>query len=354
MPVTVGLDIGGSAVRAAALDTAKGGFVLRRFGSMPLPRGAVIAGDVQDEGAVGEAIVALFKRHKLPRRRVVLGIASQRLVVRRIDVPQLDDRELAEALPYQVQDSIPIPPEEAILDFVPLERFVTPEGEPMRSILVVAIHRETVDGMLRVLATARVRPQAVDLQAFALSRSVLGLGAELDDRLHALVDIGATLTQIVLSRGATPEFVRFVPMGGDDFTEALVRDLDLDWATAQERKAAVGVVPEGAPQGDDPDSRLRRILTREGDRLIDEIRTSVSFHLAENAHAGIDDLVVAGNGARLPHLANRLGLALDVPVRPAKVLDLVDVGGVDLDAEALQEAQPVLPVAVGLALWGAL
>ena len=175
-----------------------------------------------DEAAVAEAVTALWKRNKLPNKRVVLGTANNRLVVRRVDVPQMEDDELAESLPFQVQDAIPISVDEAVLDFVPLEQFTTPDGEPMMSILVVAIHREIVTTLQRVAQTAGIRLEAIDLQAFGLVRATFGIEPAIGNPLQAVIDIGANLTQVVIARGGVAEFVRLLPRGGDDFTEALL------------------------------------------------------------------------------------------------------------------------------------
>lgn len=353
MALTVGLEIGGSAVRAAAVDSAKGGRILRRFAEMPLPTGAVVSGEVIDEGAVGEAIAALWKRHKLPTKRVIVGTANQRLVVRRVDVPQMDEAELAAALPYQVQDSIPIAVEDAILDFIPLEQFSTPDGEPMSSILVVAIHRETVNSLLRVTGAAKIRPEAIDLQAFGLVRATFGMEPAVDNPLQAVVDIGATLTQVVIARGGVAEFVRLLPRGGDDFTEALMDGMGLAREEAEESKRATGVALGPVPDAsDDEGTKALRLLTRQADSLVEEIKGSIDFYVGQAGQGDLTRLVVSGNGARLPHLANRLGTAVGVVVKPAKILDHVDVGRVDLSEDEMLNAQPVLPTAVGLALWG--
>jgi len=353
MPLTVGLEIGGSAIRAAAVDTAKSGRVLRRFAEMPLPEGAVASGEILDEGAVSEAVAALWKRTKLPTKHVVVGTANQRLVVRRVDVPQMDESELSESLAYQVQDSIPIAVDDAILDFVPLEQFTTPDGEPMTSILVVAIHRDTVSALLRVVGAAKIKPAAIDLQAFGLVRSTFGIEPAVGNPLQAIVDIGATLTQVVIARGGVAEFVRLLPKGGDDFTDALMDGMALDRETAEELKRATGVASSEIPDmATDDRSKALRILTRQADSLVEEIKGSLDFYVGQAGQGELSRLVVSGNGARLPHLANRLGAAVGVAVRPAKVLDHVDVGRVQLSEQEMLEAQPVLPTSVGLALWG--
>ena len=277
MAVTVGLDIGGNAVRAAVVDTGKSNRIVRRYAEMPLPDGAVSGGEIVDEGAVAEAVAALWKRNKLPRKRVIVGTANQRLVVRQVDVPQMGHEELAEALPFQVQDSIPIAVEEAVLDFVPLEQFVTPEGEPMESILAVAVHRDIVDSLVRVMDSAKVAPTAVDLQAFALVRAIFGMEGGVGNPLQAVVDIGASITQVVIARAGSAHFVRLLPRGGDDFTAALRDGLDLDAESAEELKRTVGVEPMGMPGDQDDVSKARRILTEQADALIEELRSSVNY-----------------------------------------------------------------------------
>ena len=339
-------------MRAAVVDTGKSSRVVRRYAEMPLPEGTVSGGEIVDEGSVSEAVAALWKRHKLPKKRIVVGLANQRLAVRQVDVPQMGADELAEALPFQVQDSIPIAVEDAILDFVPLEQFVTPEGEPMESILAIAVHRDAIDAVLRVMDSAKIPPTAVDLQAFALVRSIFGLEVGVGNPLQAIVDIGATVTQVVIARGGTAQFVRMLPRGGDDFTAALRDGLELDAESAIELKRTVGVEPVGMPEADDDVATARRILTEQADTLIDELRSSLAYVESSVADERIERLVVAGNAARLPHLANRFGRALGVGVEPAKVLDQFEIGKVEMTDDEILDAQPVIPVAVGLGLWG--
>ncbi len=354
MAATVGLDIGSAAVRAAAVDSGRSRPILRRFAEMPLPEGAVVSGEIIDEDAVAEAVSALWKRSKLPKKKVVIGTANQRVVVRQVDVPYMSESELKEALPFQVQDSIPIPVEEAVLDFVPVEEFTTPDGELMLSILAVAAQRDHIDGLLRLASTAGISAQAIDLQPFALARAVFSSDPGIDeDGPQGIIDIGASLTQIVLVRGGVVRFVRLLPRGGADFTTALVDGLGIDPVDAEEKKRAIGVQPEGeAPEGADEDDAIRRLLTRQADSFVEEIRGSVNYHLTQSDDASLSKLVVAGNGARLPHLANRLGRSLGTAVEPAKILESVDVGRVNLGEAELDASQPVLPAAVGLALWG--
>ncbi len=353
MSIAVGLDIGSEAVRAAVVDSGRASPVLRRFAEMPLPPGVVVAGDINDEAAVNEAVSALWKRHRLPRKRVVVGVANQRVIVRQVDVPHLEEAELIEALPFQVQDAIPIPVEEAVLDYVPLEEYNTPDGDLMLSILVVAAPREMVEGLLAVARRSGLQVQCVDLQAFGLVRAAFGADLLLGgDGPQGLLDIGASMSQIVVVRGGICRFVRILPTGGDQFTDALAAGVSISREDAEEMKRSIGVAPEGMPEGDDETSAASRILTRTADALVEEIRGSVNYYLTQAGEHSLNRLVVAGNGARLPHLANRVARALGTRVEPARVLDHVSVGRVQMTESQLLELQPVLPASVGLALWG--
>ena len=160
------------------------------------------------------------------------------------------------------------------------------------------------------------------------------------------------MAQIAVVRGGITRFVRILPTGGRHFSDSLVNGLGIGVEDAEELKRRVGVSPEGMPEGDDADTAAKRILTRTADGLIEEIRGSINYYLTQVGEHVLDRLVVSGNAARLPHLANRIARALGTRVEPVRVLDHVSVGRVQMTEPQLLRLQPVLPSAVGLALWG--
>jgi type IV pilus assembly protein PilM len=351
MAINVGLDIGTSAVRAAVVQTGKGLPVLKRYGQVSLPVGAVTAGEIAEPSTVRDALTQLWKTAKLPRKRVIVGIANQRVIVRRVDVPYMSEEELRESLGYRAGEYIPIPIEEAILDFVPLEEFATSEGEAMLSVLVIAAQRDMANEVLEVLSGVGVRPMAIDLQAFALVRSVIGVGLDLSDGARAIVNIGAGVTQVAIVRAGSVRFLRTVPIGGEAFTRTLAEALAVDFQEAERQKRKIGVTADGDPSTD-PD-KGRKALTREADTLIEEVRGSIDYYRAESSGDQVTGVLISGNGARLPHLANRLGKSLDLQVEPVRVDrgDTIKIGKLGMSEAEFAQIQPVLPVAVGLGLW---
>ncbi|MGZ4638757.1 MAG: type IV pilus biogenesis protein PilM, partial [Actinomycetes bacterium] len=131
----VGLDIGTSGVRAAELTLGKAGATLERFGQVALPPGAVRDGEVVDASAVADAVKQLWAQAKFSTKKVVVGVANQKVVVRQVDLPWLPTNELKKSLPFQVQDFIPMPVEQAILDFHPLEELTGDNGARMLRVL---------------------------------------------------------------------------------------------------------------------------------------------------------------------------------------------------------------------------
>jgi type IV pilus assembly protein PilM len=358
MSLNVGLDIGTSAVRAALVETRKGKPSLKRFGQVALPPGTVVGGEVVDETVMKDALSQLWKTAKLPKKRVIVGLANQRVIVRRIDLPYMDNEELRESLAFQAQEYIPIPVEEASLDFVPLEEFTTPNGEAMMSILVVAAQKTMTQDVLRIIGSVGAKVMAVDLQAFALVRAAFGPDPDPDGPPVAMVDIGGNVTQVTIVKGGTVRFLRILPMGGDDFTSVLAAELGVSPEQADQLKRRVGVAIEGDGKAtggtQDPESQARAVLTRQANQLIDEVRGSIDYYSSQATDSEVTRLAIAGNGARLPHLANRLGRTLGLQIEPVKLLageDFEVSKRVGLSETEFQTAQPVLPVAVGLALW---
>jgi type IV pilus assembly protein PilM len=166
----VGLDIQPGYV-AAVKAHVNGGIVVEQAAGAPLPPDTVREGEVYDEAALGEALQELFKDGRLGKR-VRVGLANQRTVLRMLELPPVTDRkELAAAVRFQAEDQVPMPLASAVLDFHSLGVFDTPTG-PRQRVIVVAAQREMVERLLRAVRHAGLRPEGVDLSAFALIRSL--------------------------------------------------------------------------------------------------------------------------------------------------------------------------------------
>jgi len=344
----LGLDIGTGSARAAEVSTKNDRPTLERFASVALPRGAVAGGEIADHAAVVMAVKELVGRGRFGAKRTALGIANQKVVVRQIDMPAMEEDELKGALQFQAQEYIPIPIEDAILDYQVLEDSVDDKGERTLKVLLVAAQRDMVNTFVAVAQEAGLDPAVVDLSSFADMRSLANTTPILGTReSEAIIDIGAGVTNIVAHEQGKPRFVRILPMGGNDVTDALVTGLNVDASEAESVKARVGLSPEG---GAVPAEGAAKIIEQRASAFVDEIRGSIDYYLTQPGAARISTVILTGGGAKLPGLHERLAAALHLPVEEGQPLSRVRLGKLTQTPDELAQLSAVCAVSVGLAM----
>jgi type IV pilus assembly protein PilM len=344
----IGLDIGTSGVRAAELSFGKGQVTLEKFGQVALPAGAVRDGEVVDPDAVAAAVKQLWAHTKFTSKKVVIGVANQKVVVRQVDLPWMPVAELKKSLAFQVQDFVPMPVEQAVLDFHPLEELVADNGTRLLRGLLVAASRDMVNASLEAVQKAGLSPVMVDLTSFAVIRAVadadhLGMGAQVE----ALVDVGAQVTNIVVHQGGVPRFVRILLMGGQDITDAVSERMGIprDQAEAMKQQLGIGTASEGMDL-----QAASRVVDAVGAGFVDEVRGSLDYYLASSTSAPISRLVLTGGGARLNGLAQRLQTTTRIPVEVGNPMHSLHIGRTGLSPEQIAFVEPLAAVPVGLAL----
>src|SRR5712691_1083956 len=344
----IGVDIGSTAVRAAELSMRGVTPTLVRVAQVPTPAGSVVNGEVHDAGQVGEALRELWQRGKFRSREVILGVANQRVVVREVSLPWLSDKELRQTLPFQVQEFVPIPVEEAVLDYHVLEEFER-EGRRMVRILLVAAQKTMIQQIVQAAEAAKLRPVGLDLVPFAIVRSVGSIegmsaeGSEAGD--EAIVDIGADVTSICVHAWGVPRFVRILPSGGRDVTAAVARSLGVGEDEAEQLKRGAA--------GGDPHQReeaMKAALSRAAS-FADDIRSSLDFYQSQMPGARVERVLLTGGGSKLQGLGRLLVDRLPSQVSEGHPFHRVSPA-INLPDEASAEAEHLLAVAVGLALPG--
>lgn len=345
----IGLDISTSSVRVCQLSVKDGAFRLDRFGQMPLPLGAVENGEVRDPVTVGAAIKMLWKQTKIKTKRVSIGVASQRVVVRHVDIPYLKPEERAKSLPLMVADQVPMPLDEAVLDFVPLQTDAGEDGTLVSRGLLIAAAEDAVLKAIEAAELGGLKVTDVDLTPFALVRALVHadpLGMQQD--AEAIVDIGATTTTLVVHSNGVPQFVRILMMGGQDVTDRLVEELGVNLPTAESLKRET-VLDDAIPLLPDTPAYIISDVVQQ---LVDEVRGSLDYYLATGTLSRLDRIVLTGGGSLIPGLDERLELSAALPVRRATPLSALGAGDSGLEPLHLSFADPLAAAAVGLAVWG--
>jgi type IV pilus assembly protein PilM len=348
----IGLDVGTNAVTLAEVSPGTPPR-LDRFGQVALPPDAMREGEVVDDRALIDAISRLRAEVDVKKAPVRLGLSSPRAVVRQVEMPAMSRDELAGALKYQAADLIPIPMEEAVLDFAILGSHQGADGEALMTVLLVAAHEAPTARLVSAVESAGFSVAAVDLVPLALIRALANPAPAADENgsnpgAEGIVSFGGGVTAIAVHENGTPRFVRVLGTGGRELTDAIAVDLNLpnDSAEALKRQLAQGGADELA-------TRARSAIERPLAMLLDDVRSSLDYYRNQPGATRMLRVVVTGGASQLPGLSDRLGTLVGLPIEHATPRAHLAIGDIRFPESEYPRLDPYLPAAVGLALGGA-
>ena len=341
----VGLDIGSSAVKLVELRERKGGeFTLQRLGVEPLSPEAIVDGSIMDSSLVVDAIHRLNDQTKVKNTNYATSLSGHSVIIKKIQLPAMPQEELAESLRAVgggVTQYIPFDINDVRLDYVVLN-----EGEPGRDnmdVLLVAVKRDKVNDYVSVISQTGKTPSIVDVDAFAV-QNCYEANYDLDPRkVVALINMGASVTNInILARGTTV-FWRDITMGGNSFTESLQREFNLSFQQAETLK-------RGEPVDRYTAADAKGVLDSMSAEMASEIRKTFDFFSATSSEGPVDELVLSGGCAMTPNLLQVLRERFEVPTELMNPLKKIHYKESDFDATWLQSVGPMMAVAVGLGI----
>jgi type IV pilus assembly protein PilM len=348
----VGLKLGASQI-AAAQVVNNGQPKLLQLARRPLPAGLIAGGDVRDPDALAVELKSFFQDYKLPREGVRVGIANNRIGVRTFDIAGVEDpRQLDNAVRFRAQETLPIPVEQAVLDYQVLAEGVDDEGAVTRRILLVVAYRELIDRYLSAFTAADIALAAIDLEAFAILRALGGSrSSEQASVALVAVAVGYDRSTLAVSDGRVCEFTRVLEWGGATLDSAVARALDIPPAEAEPIKRALGL--EDADAVEQPPgvsaaqaSAARDLMRKQVQAFARDLVSSLQFYQGQPGSLEIGELVLTGGTAELSGLAAALQRLTGVPVRVGDPLARVEVTPAVSDFGASGS----LAVAIGLGI----
>jgi type IV pilus assembly protein PilM len=312
----VGLSIGASEL-AAAVVVNNGHPKLVKAARHTLPSDVVAGGEVRDSEALANEIAAFFSAADLPRKNVRVGIGSSRTGVRVFERPAVDDpRQLANAIRFRAYETLPIPMEEAMLDYHVVEDPTAPD----RVLLAVA-YRDLVDRFSATCAAAKIELAGIDIEAFALLRAVGGGPLPAGQRAEAArvaVSIGHDRTTVAVSDGRVCEFTRVLDWGGARVTAAIERALEVNAGEADKIKRSLDISNKASEEpGDERTTKAVEAARREVNGLARELASSLHFYQDQPDSLGFAEITITGGGAHLQGIAEQLEELIGISVRVA-------------------------------------
>ncbi|MGH9774490.1 MAG: type IV pilus assembly protein PilM [Candidatus Acidiferrales bacterium] len=336
----IGLDVGSNGVKAVELrQKGKGSnYELVSYGIETLPQDTVVDGAIMDAPAVAEKINSIWEAQRFKTQEVATAVSGHSVIVKRITMPVMSEDELYDRIQTEASQHIPFDIADVYLSHQLLE-----STEAQMDVLLVAVKKDKILNHTNVLSLAGKTPVVVDVDAFAL-QNCFEVNYEPDpSQVVALLNIGASVMNINIIRGAISLFARDVSVGGNQYTDALQKELDMNFQDAERLKT-------GASLSGVSDEHKASILRSVSDILILEIQKTFDFFRATASGENIRRIVVGGGTARVPGLLDLLREEFSIPVEELYPFRRVVVDPARNDESQLRDVASRLAIAVGLAL----
>jgi len=334
----VGLDIGSSSIKAVELKSSKTTYELVSYGIEYLAPDTVVDGAIMDAPQVANAISKIFDAQKIKTKNVATSVSGHSVIVKRVPLPMMSEEELYDRIPAEASQHIPFDIADVNLSYQLLESM-----DSQMDVLLVAAKKDKILNHTNVLAQAGKTPVVVDIDAFALQNCFEVNYKPNAGKTVALLNIGASVMNINIVRGGVPLFTRDVSVGGNQYTDALQKELDLSFEDAERLK-------KGDQIASVSDEQKQQILRSVSDILTLEIQKTFDFFRATASGENIQRISVAGGTARVPGLVDLLREEFAMPVEELNPFRRVVINPSRHTDDEIRELGPRLVIALGLAL----
>jgi type IV pilus assembly protein PilM len=337
----VGLDIGSSAVKAVELKPAGKGHKVVAFASEPVPPDSIVDGAIIDGGAVADAIRRLFEQTTFKTKEVAASLSGNAVIVKKINLPVMTEAELAESIHWEAEQYIPFDIQDVNIDYQILDPGTS--GKGAMDVLLVAAKKEKIADYTGVIAQAGRQAVVVDVDAFALQNAYEVNYAPQAGTVVALLNAGASAININILNGDQSLFTRDISIGGNAYTEAVQKELNLPFESAELVKK--GFLVEGVSFDE-----VRPVLHAMTENVLLEVQKTFDFFKATASSDRIDRILLSGGACSVDGFTQALEERFGAPVQTFDPFKKISFDAKKLGVEDSDQLVATAAVAVGLAL----
>ena len=339
----IGLDIGSSAVKAVELKPAGKGYRVTAFGNEPVPPDSIVDGAIIDGTAVAEAIQRLFDNKAFKTKEVAASLSGNAVIVKKINLPVMTEAELAESIYWEAEQYIPFDIQDVNLDYQILDPGTGADSKGTMEVLLVAAKKEKIADYTGVIAQSGRVPVVVDVDAFALQNAYeINYGLD-PQQVVVLLNAGASAININILSGEQSLFTRDISVGGNAYTEAVQKELNLPFESAEQLK-------KGEPVEGVTFAEVQPVLHAMTENVLLEVQKTFDFFKATAASDRIDRILLSGGASRVDGFKQALGDRFGTVVEPFDAFRNIAFDPMKLGVKNPENLVPTAAVAVGLAL----
>jgi type IV pilus assembly protein PilM len=337
---SIGFDIGSSYIKTVKLKEVRGGYELELFDLHPLPAELIVDGSIIDSLRLVDSIKEMIRKTGIKTKDAVISISGHSsAIIKRISLPEMSEEELSESIKFEAEQYVPFDIEDVNLDF----QIIGPKEEPgQMDVILVAVKKDIINEYIAVVKEAGLNPIIVDIDSFALE-NMYGVNYDIEPEKNvALLNIGASTINMSILKGGISVFTRDSSLGGNLHVEALRREFNISYESAERLKKGESV------ENISPDDAAA-VIESASEEILSEIIRSFDYYRSTTVHEDIAEVILSGGCALLKNFPSIIAGRSGIETRVAEPFRNIKIPK-KFDRTYIEEMAPIMAVAVGLAL----
>ena len=349
------IDFGARSIKVAKLHKTSEGYELDNYGIKLSPPESINNGEILNPIAVAEILTEIVRDSGLRDNRAIIAVTGQKVTIREIVLPLMEDRELLSNVMWEAPKYVPYDLDESIVDAAKVEEFEEKEGNKMMRVLLVAAPKNVVNPYMEALKKSRIIPKIVDEISSANIRAFdhyLSDKEEKDEEssiINIILSIGASSTILTLVEKKNLKFTRNILMGGNDITKALSKSLNISFDEAEKLKRETKIVL-GTEEGEENKNESEKIIVKILNQITKEVRKSLSYYKTQSQKVKYNKLILSGGCANIDNIKEYLSEQFEIPVIIGNPFEGLKIDERVFDIKRMNKLKDILGTVIGLAM----
>jgi len=349
------IDFGSRSIKVAKVHKISDGYELDNYGITLSPEGAIANGEILNSIAVADALAELIKECGIRDNKAIIAITGQKVIVREIIFPLMEDKELLSGVMWEAPKYVPYDLDESIIDVEKVEEFVEKDGNKMMKVLLVAAPKSTIQPYMDVLKKARIIPKIVDVVS---SANIRAFENQLYDKkeeekedsiIDIILSIGASNTILTLVEKSHLKFTRDILVGGNDITKALAKSLNISFNEAEKLKRETKIVL-GTEAEEENKNESEKIIVKILNQVTKEVRKSLSYYKTQSQKVNYNKMILSGGCANIDNIKDLLSEQFEIPVIIGNPFEYLKIDERVFDIKRMNKLKDTLGTVIGLAM----
>jgi len=348
------IDFGARSIKVAKLRKTIEGYELANYGVQLSPPDSIINGEILNPIAVADVLTEIVRDSGLRDNRAIIAITGQKVIIREIVLPLMEDKELLAGVMWEAPKYVPYDLDESIIDAAKVEEFEEKEGNKMMRVLLVATPKNVVTPYMEALKKSRIIPKIVDEISSANIRAFdhyLSDKEEKDEEssiINIILSIGASSTILTLVEKKNLKFTRNILMGGNDITKAIAKSLNITFEEAEKLKRDTEIVL-GPETEEEKKTESEKIILKILNQMAKEVRKSLSYYKTQSQKVKYNKLILSGGCAKIKNIDKFLSEQLEIPLIIGDPLEDIKIDERVFNLEKIKIFKESLATVIGLA-----